>query len=70
MSYLLAALAILFFVLGNCGAKLAALEAVAVFQVSALLQFTLSEMSPTFDSLFPLSATLGITSFLTTSHYY
>lgn len=66
----MAALAILFFLIGNFGAKLMALEGIAVFQLVALLQFSLSEMTPTFDSLFPLSSTLGITSFLFPNHYY
>lgn len=61
VSYVLAAAALLLFLLGYLGAKLVALESIAIFQLVALLQYTLSDMTPTFDQLLPLRLTLGAT---------
>lgn len=52
-------ISILQFAAGYFGAKLIALECAAVSQISALLLITLKEMTPTFNSLRPLSYSLG-----------
>jgi hypothetical protein len=63
-AYILTGVALLFFLAGNLGAKLAALESIAVFQLAALLQFNLSSMTPTFAALAPLAYSLGFTPLL------
>jgi hypothetical protein len=58
------------FLVGNLGGKLAALECAALLQLTALLQFTLRRMTPTFAALAPLAVSLGWVPLGLPSDYY
>jgi hypothetical protein len=55
-----AGIALLLLIAGYFGAKLVALEGMAVVQLSALLLLTQKDMGPTFDGLKYLKYSLGI----------
>lgn len=69
-SYMVAILSVLVFFLGYFGAKIIAIECVAVTQVAALLLMTLEDLGPTFYSLRYLDVSLGITSILSDGYRY
>jgi hypothetical protein len=64
LTYILTGVGLLFFLVGNFGAKLMALECMAVFQLAALLQFNVHNLTPTSAALQPLSYSLGFSPFL------
>ena len=70
ITYSLTGAALLFFVVGNLGAKIAALECVALFQLTSLLQLSLNNMSPTFAAIRPLTFALGATPIYQSTTYY
>jgi len=70
ITFSLTGAALLFFVIGNLGAKIAALECVALFQLTSLLQLSLNNMSPTFAALRPLTFALGATPIYQSTTYY
>lgn len=61
LSFGVSGIALLLFLVGYFGAKLVALESIAVVQLSALLMVSLEDMSPPFGSLSYLSYSLGET---------
>ena len=63
-------LSLLIFFLGYFGAKIIAIECVAVTQVAALLTVTLEDVNPTFDSLRYLDLSLGITNIFPDDYNY
>ena len=56
--------------MGNLGAKLAALECISLFQLTALLRLSLNSMSPTFGSFRIFILTLGATPIYQPATYY
>ncbi len=58
------AVSILMFVAGYFGAKLPALEGIAVVQLAALLLFSVDNTAPTYEGLKYLGLSLGTSSFL------
>ena len=61
LSIAVSALSLLLFVAGYFGAKLIAIECIAVVQLSAMLLFSLENMPPTFAALKPLTLSMGLT---------
>lgn len=70
LSMAVAVLSVLLFAAGYFGAKLQALEAVAVVQISALLLFTADNTGPTYNGLQYLGWSLGATPFLRSTYFY
>ena len=60
LAYAITALVCLLFFVGYFGAKLVALECLAVIQLSGMLLFSLKNMNPTMAALEPLSLSLGL----------
>lgn len=60
LAYAITALVYLLFFLGYFGAKLIAIECIAVIQLSGMLLFSLKNMNPTMAALEPLSLSLGL----------
>lgn len=60
LGFAIAVLAYLLFFVGYFGAKLVAIECIAVVQLSGMLLFSLKNMGPTMAALDPLSLSLGL----------
>jgi hypothetical protein len=70
ISIAISVLSLLLFCLGYFGAKLPALEGIAVVQLSSLLLVSVDSTAPTFNGLTYLSWSLGATPFLFDQYHY